>query len=57
MNAFKYIEGLTFQTEIGQQLHSDIRECITEIIKPEIISKANKFLENGRQETTISKKA
>lgn len=45
LNAFKYIEGMSFNTEIGKQLHADMCVCITEVIKPIIKEKANKFIE------------
>jgi hypothetical protein len=45
LNAFKYIETMNFNTEIGKQLHADMCVCITEVIKPIIKEKANKFIE------------
>lgn len=44
MGAFKYIEGLKFDTPIGQELHADMVECIA-VIKSEIIKKANNLIE------------
>lgn len=44
MDAFKFIEQLTFHTEVGKKLHADMCESISQVIKPEIIKKAKEFL-------------
>lgn len=41
----KQIERVSFETEIGKELHSDLVVCISEVIRPIIKQKANHLIE------------
>ena len=40
----KQIESIDFETDVGKELHADLVVCISEVIRPIIIQKANKFI-------------
>ena len=45
MEMLKQIERVSFETEIGQQLHTDLVICISEVIRPIVKEKANHLIE------------
>lgn len=44
LEMLKQIERVSFETEVGQELHTDLVTCISEVIRPILIKKGHQLI-------------